>query len=72
MNFKWIRSAKVKKKLILLIILLSFEYKDAKDKIISEKNNWYKIFQKSGTMNNKKGVFEIVLTKNGIINHRFF
>lgn len=36
------------------------------------KNNGYKIFQKAGTMNSKKGVFEIGLTKDGIINHRFF
>lgn len=36
------------------------------------KNNGYKIFQKVGTMNGKNGVFEIGLTKNGIIDHRFF
>lgn len=36
------------------------------------KNNGYKIFQKAGTMNGKNGVFEIGLTKNGIIDHRFF
>ena len=36
------------------------------------KNNGYKIFQKSGTMNGKNGVFEIGLTKDGIIDHRFF
>jgi hypothetical protein len=36
------------------------------------KNNGYKIFQKQGTMNNKNGIFEIGLTKDGIIDHRFF
>jgi len=36
------------------------------------KNNGYKIFQQSGIMNGKNGVFEIGLTKNGIIDHRFF
>ncbi len=36
------------------------------------KNNGYKIFQQSGTMNGKNGVFEIGLTKDGIIDHRFF
>ena len=36
------------------------------------KNNGYKLFQKVGTMNWKNGVFEIGLTKNGIIDHRFF
>ena len=36
------------------------------------KSNGYKIFQQSGTMNGRKGVFEIGLTKDGIIDHRFF
>jgi RHS repeat-associated protein len=36
------------------------------------KNNGYKIFQQAGTMNGKNGVFEIGLTKGGIIDHRFF
>lgn len=36
------------------------------------KNNGYKIFQQTGTMNGKNGVFEIGLTKDGIIDHRFF
>jgi len=36
------------------------------------KNNGNKMFQKAGTMNGKNGVFEIGLTKNGIIDHRFF
>ena len=36
------------------------------------KENGYKIFQQSGTMNGKNGVFEIGLTKDGIIDHRFF
>lgn len=36
------------------------------------KNNGYKIFQQQGTMNGKNGIFEIGLTKNGVIDHRFF
>ncbi|SMC48732.1 hypothetical protein [Moheibacter sediminis] len=36
------------------------------------KKNGYNIFQKQGTMNNKNGVFEIGVTKDGIIDHRFF
>jgi len=36
------------------------------------KNNGYKIFQHQGWMNDKNGVFEIGLNKNGIIDHRFF
>jgi hypothetical protein len=36
------------------------------------KNNGYKMFQQTGTMNGKNGVFEIGLTKDGIIDHRFF
>ena len=36
------------------------------------KNNEYKIFQLKGTMDRKNGVFEIGLTKDGIIDHRFF
>ncbi|WP_199855537.1 RHS repeat-associated core domain-containing protein, partial [Leptospira santarosai] len=36
------------------------------------KENGYNIFQKSGTMNNKKGSFEMGVTKEGIIDHRFF
>jgi len=38
---------------------------------IFEKNG-YKMFQQTGTMNGKNGVFEIGLTKDGIIDHRFF
>lgn len=34
--------------------------------------NGYNIFQLSGEMNGKNGVFEIGLTKDGIIDHRFF
>lgn len=36
------------------------------------KINGYKIFQQQGTMNGKNGVFEIGVTKDGIIDHRFF
>ena len=36
------------------------------------KNNGYKIFQQQGLMNGKSGVFEIGVTENGIIDHRFF
>ncbi len=36
------------------------------------KNNGYQMFQLNGTMNGKNGVFEIGLTKDGIIDHRFF
>jgi hypothetical protein len=36
------------------------------------KKNGYRLFQQTGTMNGKNGVFEIGLTKNGIIDHRFF
>jgi len=32
----------------------------------------YKIYQKAGTMNGKEGVFEIGVTRDGIIDHRFF
>jgi hypothetical protein len=35
-------------------------------------NNGYNIFQKPGTMNGKDGVFEIGVTKDGVIDHRFF
>lgn len=37
-----------------------------------EKSNGYQIFQLEGTMNGKVGVYEIGLTKTGIIDHRFF
>ena len=36
------------------------------------KENGYKIFQQPGIMNAKNGVFEIGVTKDGIIDHRFF
>jgi hypothetical protein len=36
------------------------------------KNNGYNIFQKPGTMNGNDGVFEIGVTKDGVIDHRFF
>ncbi len=36
------------------------------------KKNGYNIFQMPGTMNSKPGVFEIGLTKDGVIDHRFF
>jgi hypothetical protein len=36
------------------------------------KNNGYKMFQLNGTMNDKSGVFEIGLTIEGVIDHRFF
>jgi hypothetical protein len=36
------------------------------------KNNVYKIFRQSGTLTGKNGVFEIGVTKDGIIDHRFF
>lgn len=36
------------------------------------KNNGYKIFQLQGAMNGKNGVFEIGVTNNNVINHRFF
>ena len=36
------------------------------------KNNGYKMFQQSGTMNGKNGVLEIGPTKGRIIDHRFF
>ena len=36
------------------------------------KNNGYNIFQKPGNMNGKEGVFEIGVTKDGVIDHRFF
>jgi len=36
------------------------------------KNNGYKIFQQKGIINGKKGVFEIGITKEGVIDHRFF
>ena len=34
--------------------------------------NGYKIFQKSGTMNGRTGMFEIGVNRNGVIDHRFF
>ena len=36
------------------------------------KNNGYQIFQLKGMMNKKEGFFEIGLTKENIIDHRFF
>jgi hypothetical protein len=36
------------------------------------KNNGYRIFQQQGTMNGKNGIFEIGVTNNNIIDHRFF
>ena len=36
------------------------------------KDNGYKIFQLKGNMSGNNGVFEIGLTKDGIIDHRFF
>jgi RHS repeat-associated protein len=36
------------------------------------KNNGYQIFRLNGKMNGKNGVYEIGLTKDGIIDHRFF
>ena len=36
------------------------------------KKNGYQIFQKLGSMNGKNGIFEIGLTKENIIDHRFF
>jgi hypothetical protein len=36
------------------------------------KENGYKIFQLRGTMTGKAGAFEIGVTRDGIIDHRFF
>jgi hypothetical protein len=36
------------------------------------KPSGYKMFQQRGTMNNKDGVFEIGVNKDGVIDHRFF
>jgi hypothetical protein len=36
------------------------------------KPDGYRIFKMEGTMNGKKGHFEIGVEKNGVINHRFF
>lgn len=36
------------------------------------KPSGYKIYQKPGTMNGKDGVFEMGVTKDGVIDHRFF
>jgi RHS repeat-associated protein len=36
------------------------------------KEDGYRLFQKRGVMNGKKGVFEIGVTKDGVVNHRFF
>ena len=36
------------------------------------KPNGYNIYQMPGTMNGRNGVFEIGVTKNGVIDHRFF
>ena len=38
----------------------------------SQKKNNYRIFQKPGAMNGKEGVFEIGVTRDGVIDHRFF
>jgi len=45
--------------------------------IVSQKpaiitSSGYKIYQLQGTMNGKSGVFEIGVTTNGVIDHRFF
>ena len=36
------------------------------------KNNGYNMFQQTGSMRGKEGVFEIGVTKDGVIDHRFF
>jgi len=36
------------------------------------KPNGYNMFRQPGTMNGKEGVFEIGVTKDGVIDHRFF
>ncbi len=36
------------------------------------KNNGYNMFQKPGSMNGKEGVFEMGVTRDGVIDHRFF
>ncbi len=36
------------------------------------KNNGYNLYQSSGSMNGKAGFFEMGLTKDGVIDHRFF
>jgi hypothetical protein len=36
------------------------------------KANGYNIFQKAGSMNGKDGLFEMGVTKDGVIDHRFF
>ena len=36
------------------------------------KGDGYKIYQMEGTMNGIKGIYEIGITKSGIIDHRFF
>ena len=36
------------------------------------RKNGYKIFRLTGNMNGKNGVFEIGLTRDGVIDHRFF
>ena len=36
------------------------------------KKNGYRIFRKPGFINRKPGVFEIGVTKGGVIDHRFF
>jgi RHS repeat-associated protein len=46
------------------------------DEILSTKpvpkKNGYNIYQKEGSMNDKYGVYEIGVTKDGVIDHRFF
>jgi RHS repeat-associated protein len=49
----------------------SFDEEILATKPIPQKNG-YNIFQKAGTLNGKEGVFEIGVTKDGIIDHRFF
>jgi hypothetical protein len=36
------------------------------------KANGYNMFQKAGSMNGKDGLFEMGVTKDGVIDHRFF
>jgi len=49
----------------------SFDDDILSTKPISRKND-YKIYQKEGSMNDKAGVYEIGVTKDGVIDHRFF
>ena len=38
----------------------------------TRKPNNYKIYQKSGSMNGKEGVYEIGVRSDGVVDHRFF